>query len=99
MYRGLKAKDRLWLKKFNRVFSGRASKEECDELGVPEATRLELYNARYASRQDTFLRATHSVREERVSADPTEAITEIIRIRQEHALEKLPFIRVKAKKA
>jgi len=92
-YKGLKAKDRRWLEKFEKAYTGRASVAECDELGVPPAMRREFYNARYARRRrlDAFLRssATGDI-QNRVKADPTEHIEEIIELRRTTAV-KLPL--------
>ena len=44
----------LWLKLFQKVTTGRASIEECNELGISESTRRELYRDRDKRRKDCW---------------------------------------------
>lgn len=78
-YKKLTPADWVWLRKFNTVFSGRASKALCDELGVSEATRKELYNARTPCRADAFQRSVPlcAKKEKKHAASPETALIEI----------------------
>ena len=78
----LNAEELAWLRKFERALSGRGSKELYDELGFSDASRLELYKARYAKRELEASRAgtqTLSLKEERTGGtNPMDAMIELI---------------------
>jgi hypothetical protein len=79
----LNEKDRLWLRMFHKVTSGRATVEECNAFGVSDAKRQEFYNARYAKRADAMrkrvvLRRPMSDDFGNKSESPMDALVEMI---------------------
>ena len=78
-YRKLTPKDREWLLKFDKVVNGRASKAECNELGVSPKLRRELYTARDRRRLDATYKPERRrpLIENQVGLNPIDALIEV----------------------
>jgi hypothetical protein len=88
-YKGLSDKDKEYLAKFDKAFSGRAKKEVYDELGFPTKARKEHYNERYRHRQDKGFKPKvirFRLNEQTTGSNPTDAIIEAIDIKREFEL-------------